>query len=181
MPGPTKGQNKAKGVTTAASRKRAVEEIRATARFGNFPIPADMSPIDVLTDELKRSAAFCYWIESKMAEWDDELVPLGEANYDDKGAMQTADTNEKAWLDVWQRERAHLARVAKLCLDAGVTERQITLAERQAELMFAMINDAFTQLDLSAEQQQRVPQIMPMIIRRLAIPGEVVSHAPDVG
>jgi hypothetical protein len=181
MAGPKKGSNPAHGVTYAASRKRAVEEIRATARFGNFPIPADMSPIDVLVDELKRSAGFCFWIESKMAEWGDELIDLGVTNYDDKGSMQTADTNERAWLDVWQRERAHLARVAKLCIDAGVSERQIALAEKQAELMFAIINEAFTQLGLTSEQQKRVPQIMPALIRRIAIPGEVVGHAPDVG
>lgn len=178
MAGSGSGQ---KGVSRAASRKRMVEELRATARFGNFPIPESMSPIDVLTDELKRSAAFCFWIESKMAEWEDELIPLGEANYDDKGSMQTADTNEKAWLDVWQRERAHLARVAKLCIDAGVTERQVALAEKQAELMFTLINEAFTQLGLTEAQQRQVPHIMPALIRRLAIPGEVVSNAPDVG
>lgn len=181
MAGPTAGKNPAKGVTTAASRKRAVEEIRATARFGNFPIPADMSPVDVLVDELKRSAGFCFWIESKMAEWDDELIPLGYENIDDKGGMQTAATNSAAWLDVWQRERAHLARVAKLCIDAGVSERQISLAEKQAEIMFGLINSAFTQLGLTKEQQQKVPQIMPALIRSMSIPGEVVGHGPAVG
>jgi hypothetical protein len=169
------------GVSQANSRKRAVEEIRATARFGNFPIPADMSPVDVLTDELKRSAGFCFWIESKMAEWNDDLIDLGVSNYDDKGSMQVADTNEKAWLDVWQRERAHLARVAKLCIDAGVTERQVALAEKQAEIMFGLINEAFTQLGLTEQQQKQIPVIMPALIRRLAIPGEVVGHAPADG
>ena len=53
------------GVTTAAGRKRKIEEIRATARFGNFPIPADMSPVDILMNELHRSAGFCHWIEIK--------------------------------------------------------------------------------------------------------------------
>ncbi len=162
------------GVSQANSRKRAVEEIRATARFGNFPIPADMSPIDVLLDELKRSAGFCFWIESKMAEWSDDLIELGVTNYDDKGSMQTADSNERVWIDIWQRERGHLARVAKLCIDAGVTERQVALAEKQAELMFTLINEAFTQLGLTAEQQKLVPQIMPALVRRVAIPGEVV-------
>lgn len=163
------------GVTQASSRKRMVEEIRATARFGNFPIPADMSPVDILVDELKRSAAFCFWIESKMAQWPDELIDLGVSNVDDKGSMQAFDSNDKAWLDVWQRERKHLAAVAKMCIDAGVDERRVQLAEKQAELMFGLINEAFTQLGLSAEQQMQVPQIMPALIRRLSIPGEVLQ------
>lgn len=165
------------GVTTAAGRKRKIEEIRATARFGNFPIPADMSPVDILVDELKRSAGFCFWIESKMAEWDDDLVELQTENIDDKGSMQIATNNKALWMDIWQRERKHLATVAKMCVDAGVDQRRIELAERQAEMMFTLINEAFDMLSLSPEQKAAVPKIMPALIRRVAIPsipGEVV-------
>lgn len=180
MTGPTSGKNPARGVTRAATWKRQVEELRATARFGNFPIPQDVHPVDVLVDELRRSSAFCFWIEAKMAEWDDELIPLGVTNIDDKGGMQTAATNEAAWLDVYQRERAHLAKIAKMCIDAGVDERRVALAEKQAELMFAVINTAFTQLGLTPEQQRLVPQIMPALIRSMSVPGEVVAHGPAV-
>lgn len=166
------------GVTTAAGRKRKIEEIRATARFGNFPIPADMSPVDILMNELHRSAGFCHWIEIKFAEeFPDSLIQLGETNYDDKGAMQTAPTNEREWIGIWQAERKHLATVAKMCIDAGVDERRVSLAEKQSELMFMLINEAFDMLGLSKEQQAIVPKVMPALIRRLAIPGEVVDHA----
>lgn len=158
------------GVTTAATRKRMVEELRVTARFGNFPIPDDMSPVDVLVDELKRSAGFCFWIESKMAEWDDELVMLQTENIDDKGSMQIATNNKALWMDIWQRERAHLAKVAKMCLDAGVDQRRVELAEKQASVMFMLINEAFDMLKLSPEQKAAVPQIMPALIRQLALP-----------
>jgi hypothetical protein len=164
------------GVTTAAGRKRKIEEIRATARFGNFPIPADMSPVDILMNELHRSAGFCHWIEIKFAEeFPDSLIDLGTTNYDDKGAMQTAPTDKAMWLAVYQSERKHLATVAKMCIDAGVSERQMQLAERQADLMFMLINEAFDMLQLSPEQQANVPKIMPALIRRMAIPGEVVG------
>jgi hypothetical protein len=168
------------GVTTAAGRKRKIEEIRATARFGNFPIPADMSPVDILMDELKRSAGFCFWIESKLAELNDELIDLIEHNVDDKGALQSMPSNEREWLLMWQAERKHLATVAKMCLDAGVSERQISLAEKQSELMFMLINEAFSMLGLTAEQQALVPKVMPALVRKLALPavqGEVVGHA----
>jgi hypothetical protein len=168
------------GVTTAAGRKRKIEEIRATARFGNFPIPADMSPVDILMDELKRSAGFCFWIESKMAEWSDELIDLGVTNYDDKNSLQAIPSNEREWIGIWQSERKHLAQVSKMCIDAGVTERQISLAEKQAEMMFMLINEAFDMLQLTPEQQSNVPKIMPALIRRMAVPaiqGEVVHDA----
>lgn len=158
------------GVTTAATRKRMVDEIRATARFGQMPIPADMSPVDVLVDELKRSAGFCFWIESQMAEWEDELVDLQTENLDDKGSMQIAPNNKALWMDVWQRERQHLARVAKMCIDAGVDQRRVELAEKQASMMFMLINEALDMLKLSPEQQAVVPKIMPALIRQLALP-----------
>lgn len=163
------------GVTQANTRKRAVEEIRATARFGQFVIPADMSPVDILVDELKRSAGFCFWIESKMAEWDDELVSLQVENIDDKGSMQIATNNPALWLEVWQRERAHLAKVAKMCLDAGVDAKRVDLAQQQTNMMFMLINEAFDMLRLSDEQKASVPKIMPALIRRLAIPGAVAE------
>jgi hypothetical protein len=169
-------KNSQTGVTRASSWKRKVEEIRSTARFGGFYIPEDVSPIDVLLDELKRSTAFCAWIESKMAEWADELVPLGKAHEDDKGSLQQFATNEAAWIEVWQKERRHLATVAKMCIDAGVSERQVQLAEKQADVMFMLINEAFDMLRLSPEQQAVVPKIMPALIRRMALPGEVVKH-----
>jgi hypothetical protein len=164
------------GVTTAAGRKRMIEEIRATSRFGQFPIPQDMSPVDVLVDELKRSAGFCFWIEKQMAEWPDELVDLQTENLDDKGSMQIATNNKALWLDIWQRERVHLAKVSKMCIDAGVDERRVQLAEKQASVMFMLINEAFDMLHLSAEQKAAVPKIMPALIRQLAIPGEVVTQ-----
>lgn len=163
-----------RGVTSANTRKQAVEKIRQSARFGNFPIPDDMGPADVLLDEMKRSAGFVYWIETKMADWSDDLIELSELHEGEK-SMTVAPSNDALWLAVWQNERAHLAKVAKLCIDAGINERQIQLAEKQAEMMFGLINEAFTQLGLSAEQQKLVPKIMPALIRRVAIPGEVVG------
>lgn len=161
-----------RGVTRSATWKRKVEEIRATARFGGFPIPEDVSPVDALVDELKRSTAFCAWIESKMATWPDNLVKLGVSNMDDKGSMQAFPSEEAGWLAVWQSERKHLAVVAKMCIDAGVSERQIELAEKQTEIMFRLINEAFEMLRLTPEQQANVPKIMPAIIRQMALPGE---------
>lgn len=167
------------GVTTAAGRKRMIEEIRATARFGNFPIPRDLSPVDILVDELHRSAGFAFWIESKLAEWDDELVDLQDVNIDEKQSAQVYQNNKALWLDIWQRERAHLAKVAKMCIDAGVDERRVQLAERQSQVMFMLINEAFDMLSLSAEQKANVPKIMPALIRKLAIPGEVVNQGAE--
>ena len=168
-----------RGRSQPSTRMNEVTRIRQTARFGNFPIPEDMSPVDVLLDEMKRSAGFVFWIETKIFDWPDELVSLGHEHIDDKGAIQLIPTHEAGWISVWQAERKHLAYVAKLCIDAGITERQIALAEKQAEIMFTLINEALDMLRLTPEQQALVPRIMPALIRRVAIPGEVADRAAE--
>lgn len=158
------------GVSTAASRRREVDNIRTRARFAQFVIPADMGPAEILVDEMRRSAGFVFWIEAKLSEWDDQLIDLQQENYDDKGALQTATTNSALWLAVWQREREHLAKVAKLCLDAGVEERLVKLAEQQAEVMFGLINQAFDALELTQDQQKKAITVLPGIVRKLTLP-----------
>src|ERR1044072_7347550 len=101
------------GVTTAAGRQRKLEEIRATARLGHLPISQNMRPVDILMGQLKRAAGFCFWIESKLAEWDGDLLDLLSENVDDKGVVQSLPTNQRGGLLLWQAERKHLATVAK--------------------------------------------------------------------
>lgn len=151
-----------------ATRNEARQLRRALldeARFGGgFDIPEDIAPDDAVFEELRRSVAFVRFIESRMVEWAPTLVTLGIQNYDDKSALQQLPTEEAAWLEVWQRERAHMLRVAKTLSDMGFDERRIALAESQADVVFTLLEKVFDALGLTEEQQARIPRIMPSII-----------------
>ena len=60
-----------------------------------------------------------------------------------------------------------LAKYAAAALKAGVQERQIKLAEDQGMLVAQVIRAILDQLDLTIEQQARVPEIVPTQLRLL--------------
>ena len=60
-----------------------LRRIRQEGVFGGgFDIPHDMSPADVLMEEMRRSVAFVRWIEKKFGSWPNTLVQLQQTNYD---------------------------------------------------------------------------------------------------
>lgn len=93
-------------------------------------------------------------------------------------------TDAREWLFLYREERAHLARVSKMCIDAGVAQRLVTIAEDQGRILASAIRAVLTALNLSTEQAALVPQVVPPILRavaanqpipELAITGEVVA------
>jgi len=64
------------------------------------------------------------------------------------------------WIEVYQRERQHLARVCKMALDAGVAECQVRVAEAQGELLAQVVKGIVADLGLSKDQQAKAPGIV---------------------
>lgn len=77
-------------------------------------------------------------------------------------------TDAREWLYLYREERGHLARVSKMCIDAGVAQRLVTLAEDQGRIMASAIRAVLTALNLSPEQAALVPQVVPPILRAVA-------------
>jgi hypothetical protein len=77
-------------------------------------------------------------------------------------------TNKREWLYLYREERAHLARVAKMALDAGVAQRLVTLAEDQGRILSSALRAVLMALNLSPEQQSLVPIVVPAILRAVA-------------
>lgn len=50
----------------------------------------------------------------------------------------------------------------------GIAERHIRVAEQQAEQLAGAIRQILDGLNLSAEQQQVVPQLVPSVLRAIA-------------
>lgn len=66
------------------------------------------------------------------------------------------------------QERDRVVRYAKTAHDMGIAEQQVKLAEQQGVMLADAINRILTALDLSAEQQARVPVIVPAVLREIA-------------
>lgn len=94
-----------------------------------------------------------------------DLPPLTD-RHPNTGIVSFTDARE--WLNLYREERGHLARTAKMCIDAGVASRLVAVAEDQGRILATAIRAVLTALQLSPEQQQQVPHIVPPILRAVA-------------
>jgi hypothetical protein len=84
---------------------------------------------------------------------------IGAAGKD--GVLYEAEEAIRGLVQLEAMERDRCARFAKTAIDAGIAERQVTLAERQgaliADVLRAVLADP--ELGLSAEQRKAVPNV----------------------
>ncbi|WP_019059949.1 hypothetical protein [Streptomyces prunicolor] len=85
---------------------------------------------------------------------------------EDRGTTWEAAPN--IWLRLYQAERAHLLKVCTAAISAGIEERKVRMAEQHGALVAQVIRAILNDLELTAEQQERVPQIVPRHLRALA-------------
>jgi hypothetical protein len=148
---------------------------------GGFDVPEDITPTEAAVEAFRRSLGMVRWIESQMAQWAPSLLPLTENHYDDKNALQVMPSHEAAWLELWMQERKELRESIKLCHAIGVEERQMALQEQQADAMFMILERVMDSLGLSDDQRAKIPQLMPEIIRTVAMPGSGRTvHTPQL-
>lgn len=134
------------GGSTAAARAagaRRVEQARVTAGIGQVLDEleeqlADRDPLEALLDAVVRARAMATVL----------------------GSMLDADKpGFPARLELYERWVAMQARTAKLALDAGVDERQVRIAEAQAEQLATVLR-TFAGLLLAAVSD-RIPAAVP--------------------
>jgi len=58
--------------------------------------------------------------------------------------------------------------VTKAAIAAGIEERKVRIAEQQGALLADVIRRILGDLDLNAEQQARVPEVVPRHLRAVA-------------
>lgn len=80
----------------------------------------------------------------------------------------TSFTDAREWLLLYREERGHLARVSKMCIDAGVAQRLVSIAEDQGRILSSAIRAVLLALDLTPAQQDLIPRVVPPILRAVA-------------
>jgi hypothetical protein len=168
----THGGSLSRTKLAAEDREAAAQAQRAAATYG---LPRQVEPHDALLEELHRTAGHVAWLGVLIAELEheDSIHPRagGDVESDEdrsssglSGLKQYhRDKNmlwEKpsVWVELYQHERTHLAKVAKTCIDAGIAERQVQLAESQGRLLADVVRQIVTGLghDLQDERVREV-------------------------
>ncbi|TLP72954.1 HGGxSTG domain-containing protein [Nesterenkonia sphaerica] len=85
---------------------------------------------------------------------------------------ETEQAGASIWLKLLQEAEDQLARYTTAALKAGVEQRQLDVTERQAATFYSAINRILDSLELTTEQQARVPSVVPGVLRQFA-----ASHA----
>jgi hypothetical protein len=145
--------------STPNHKKRAIV-LEAQQRMVKLGAPVELPPIDALLAMLSIASGHVRWLRAEIAEL--ESLSGEEA---------------PALLSLYAEERDRVARVAKACLDAGVAERQVKLAEQYGEALAAVLAAIFDDPDLSLAEDRR--RALPSVVRRHLLTFEGERSASD--
>lgn len=163
-----------KGLKAAAARR--VADQKAAKAMALLAAPVDIDPAQALLELVQWTAGEVrYWRAevARIAEDDPDELTWGRTKTDrgvgPQGPVDTETHEATAPVAYRMLESAQerLAKYATAALRAGVEERRVKLAEDQGALVAQVIRSILDQLDLSSEQQARVPEVVPAQLRLL--------------
>ena len=144
---------------------------QAVATYG---LPREVDPAAALLEEVHRSAGHVAWLQEKVREFEADDLVWGVVEEVDKGSGEFTGTDTtraskpNVWLELYRAERKHLTDVCKAALAAGIAERQVRLAEQQGALIVGVLQRIFDDLNLTAEQRELLPTVVPRHLRAVS-------------
>ena len=179
------GDRKDPSIANLTPESALVEEVRRSAamvrfleeRIAHWGLDFDEAVLDWLERDPNSHKSFtkpemAERVRQYLASLDDEdpssLQHLPELIQIQSKTGLSSYTNKREWLYLYREERAHLARVAKMALDAGVAQRLVSLAEDQGRILSSALRAVLSALSLTPEQQRAVPIIVPIVLRAVA-------------
>lgn len=151
----------------AAADRMAEQEVRDLAV--TYGLPVETTPEQAILDEVQRTAGHVQWLEQQVRSMTKGELVWGMTKSKEGG--DDAGTTEEAvppvLLRLYQEERKHLVTVCAAAMRAGIEERRVKLAEQQGALVAQVIRAVLADLDLTSEQQARVPEVVPQHLRLL--------------
>jgi hypothetical protein len=162
-----------------AGENRAAEE-RARKLVETYGRKIETTATEALLDEVQWTAGHVAWLRERVQEIESEAMTAGAdrehplvwgVTREKSGGEDRGTTEEAApsiWLKLYQQERTHLVKVCAEAIKAGIEERRVRLAEAQGALIAQAIRAILGDLQLTPEQQARVPEVVPRHLRALA-------------
>lgn len=170
-----------------ARQKRAEDTrlmaVEGAARRLNLGSGLRVDPATALLEEVSRTAGVIQWLEAKISalEADEDLIwgksEELEGLEQDKATHTTKyAANMHGWLELLQKERAHLVKCCAEALRAGLQERQVRLAEAQGMLVAGVIRQVLGDLQLTEGQWELVQIVVPKALRTLNVHNAVPEN-----
>jgi hypothetical protein len=139
-----------------------VEKLRAAVAVEQYGLPRHVDPHTALEEELDRSAGHVDWLRMQVAALETEAMhgPVGGG----QGAIP--EHKPHIWISMYNEERDRFRRIAKTCIDAGIAQRRVELAEAQGQLVAVAIRAILERLGVL--QHPEAPQIVREELLRLS-------------
>lgn len=164
------GRCKLHGGNTPDHRKQA-NGIKAAAAVVTFGLPREIDPQTALLEEVHRTAGHVAYLGQVVRDLEQsDLKQLDAGERFEKPAV---------WVEMYERERTHLVKVAATCISAGIAERQVRLAEDQGRQLANVLRDVLADVfGLLGEAGVSVEVLVR--IQREAVPGVVRQRLSEV-
>lgn len=149
----TTGRCKLHGGNTPNGKKHA-QTLEAQTAVATYGLPREIDPHSALLEELHRTAGHVAWLGMKVRELEerDTYGPVGG------GEWSTPEQKPHVYIVMYQGERKHFAQIAKTCVDVGIEERRVLVAEQQGLLMAQVVEKILT--DLGVRDRPEVPNVV---------------------
>lgn len=148
----------------AGSRPRDMDERVARRAVATYGLPVEVDPHDALIEEIARTNGHVLWLGDIIADLERGTLIWGIAQ--EKTGGEDWGTTHKAapnvWLELYHRERQHLARVSKAAIDAGIDERRVRLAEDQGQAIVQVLRATLEDLGVDV-----TPEVASTVGRHL--------------
>jgi hypothetical protein len=120
--------------------------------------PVEISPSEALLQEVRRSAGHVGFLQDRINMFE---LKLGEE------VMPEA---KRELIELYQKERLMLAKIAKAAVDAGIAQERVQLEREKGVKLVEVLREVFDGLGLSIEQQRLLPILVPAALRKLTEP-----------
>lgn len=168
--------SKAPQVQRAAKRRLALEAARAEVEREAMRLGGslEVDPLDVLLQSVREAWANVAVLRMALDELGVEVardgaiaLPERDVRWDKGGTHVPARVH--ILVGMYNEERDRAARYAKLCLDAGVDERRVRVAEQQAQALGTAVGRALDDAAaaLTAEQRQALRAALARELRAI--------------
>lgn len=142
----TRAEKQALGIPTGRSNPaRAEYQAQQESKRRRGPIYGtptnDTDAAEVLLNEIRRTAGHIEWLRLQLSDSDPEMfvktlwLTKRASGFVTSKEIDTSDWSKAGalWVELYLNERRHLASICRTALAAGIEERRVRLAEKQAE------------------------------------------------
>lgn len=166
------------GKSKAVKNRMEMDKVHVAAAkiVDTYGLPRTISAEQALLEEIARTAGAVEWLGRVVAELTPEQVAWN-LQQRTVGSAAGCPTDLKVfgaapnvWINLYQKERAHLVNVSVRTLAAGVAERQVRVAESYARILADVLSAVLAdpELDLGPERQEVGRRVAGRHLRALA-------------